>query len=358
MNLRDFPGRGTALDIGGSTLRMHVAGRGLVVSEPTVLARCAASGRTLAVGDRALALADRRAGVDLVRPVWNGVPRDTADVEILIRKLLRAHHRSHYMARPQMAVTAPSVMTPLQRQTMEEVAYRAGARKVSVVPVPLAAAIGAGLPEGGREIAVVADIGAQVTDVGVMAFGGLVGSVTAPVGGEALDAAIMAWVREELHLLISPDAAEEVKIAVGALDPRGRRRRQRTLVHGTDLRTGLPRGEVVTATDVERAIEGPVRAIAAAVREGLSDCPPDMAGEMVSAGLTLTGGSARLPGLHRLLATETGLPTRVAPNAEVAAVSGAAALLKLPRPADDEEHGAREWRLLSMPRQLWPARTT
>ncbi|POM26689.1 Rod shape-determining protein MreB [Actinomadura rubteroloni] len=360
MRLLDFPGRRTALDIGGATLRMHVAGRGIVASEPTVLARCTASGRTLGIGEQALAVAERRGGVELVRPVRCGVPCDTADVEIMVRKLLRTHHRSHYMARPHMAVTAPSVMTPLQEQTMEDVAYRSGARKVTVVPVPLAAAVGAGLAASGREVAAVADIGAHTTDVGVLAFGSLVASVTAPVGGDMLDRAIVSWVREERGLTISVRTAEDAKIAVGALDARGRRRRQRTLVHGKDLITGLPRGEVLTAQDVARAIESPVRAIADAVRRGLADCPPDMAAEMVGAGLTLTGGTARLPGLHRLLAADTGLPTRVAPNAEIAAVTGAAELLALPRTSDAKDvadGGARDWTLLSLPRQLWPARS-
>ncbi|WP_033423919.1 rod shape-determining protein [Actinomadura flavalba] len=356
MNVREFPGRGTALDIGSHTLRMHVAGRGIVASEPTALARCRRTGRTLAIGAPALEMAGTRGDVELVRPVRAGVPSDSDDVETLVRRLLRAHHRAHYLARPHMAVTAPSVQTPLQRRTIEEVAFRTGARKVTVVPKPLAAAIGAGL-DFDTDIVVVADIGAHVTDVGIVAFGGLVSSVTAPVGGAAFDHAIASWLRDERGLLIGDLVAETAKLAAAELEPRGRRRRRQALVHGKDVRTGLPRGEVVTTPELERAIQAPLQAIIDVVQRGLAECPPDMAGDLVTSGLTLTGAGARLPGLDRRLRRETGVQCNVAGNAPDAAVEGAAALLALPRSSVPHESGAREWGLLSMPRQLWPARS-
>ncbi|MBW8486873.1 rod shape-determining protein [Actinomadura parmotrematis] len=358
MHLRDFPGRSTAIDLGSATVRVHVAGRGIVAAEPAALARCTETGRVLAIGRAAVDLAERRRGVRLVRPVRGGVPAEPDDTEAILRRLLRHHHRSRYLARPRMAITAPSLLTPLQREAVCEAAFRAGARKLTVVPKPLAAALGAGLPGPGSDTAVVADIGAHVTDVGLITFGGLAGSATAPVGGADLDRAIVSFVRTEHRLHISAAAAERVKTELGALAPRGRRRAQQILVHGRDVRTGLPRAEVLAADDVHAAIAAPVDAIVEAVTSGLASCSPDMAAELVSGGLTLTGGTAALRGLDRRVHEATGLPVRVAADPADAAVKGAAAMLALGGASPDPDvRSGRRGSLLPSPPQPWPVRS-
>lgn len=331
MNLRSFPCRDTAVDLGSATVRVHVEGRGVVVREPSALARSVENGRIVAVGAAALELARKGAGVVLIRPVRDGVPAEAGETESMLRHLLRGHHRNRYLAKPRMAVAVPSGLTPVQAQAVRDAAYQAGARQLTVVPKPVAAALGADVPVHGADTAIVADIGAEVTDVGVITYGTLVGSHMVRVGGAALDRAIVSAIRREHGIVLPAVAAEAAKLAVGAAAPRGRRRNRQILVHGRDVRSGLPRSVVLSSDDVCRAIAAPVAAIVDAVRVGIGGCSPEIAGELMAAGLTLTGGTAALPGLDRLLHAETGLRTSVAANAADAAVTGAADFLRTPR---------------------------
>ncbi|MFF5258356.1 rod shape-determining protein [Actinomadura viridis] len=323
--LSDFPCRATAIDLGSATVRIHVDGRGIVASEPSAVARARDTGRVLATGTSALALAGRERGVRLVHPIRNGVPAEAEDTEGMLRALLRSHLRGGYMAKPRMAVTVPSGINQVELGAVRAVAYGAGARRLTVVPTPIAAAAGAGLPAEGEDVAIVADVGAHVTDVGVVLSGELLSSNVALVGGSTMDQAIIAHTRREYGLVIAPVTAEAAKLSVGsaiAVDDR------QVLVHGVDVRTGLPHTAVLTSGEVHAAIAPALAAIVRAVHAAVTDCPPEMAGHFISAGITLTGGGARLPRLDELVQEETGLCARVAPNAADATVTGAAELLR------------------------------
>ncbi|MBT2211635.1 MULTISPECIES: rod shape-determining protein [Actinomadura] len=324
----DYAGRDTAIDFGSATVRMHVRGRGVVCREPSLLARSRRSGRILALGVPAQQMAGRSPDVRLVRPIREGAPTETDEAEYLMRHLVRTHHRRHYMARPRLVMTVPSGLSSVHYRALQFSAYQAGARRLTLVPTPIAAAAGMGLIESGPEIAVVADIGAEVTDVGVIAFGGLVTSHTAHVGGTTLDRAIAALVRREHGVALSPAAAEAAKIAVGAVPRIGRHPARQTSVEGREVVSGLPRRLVLTTTDVQRAIEGPVARIVEAIRTGLGGCSPEISGELLSVGVTLTGGSARLPGLDRLIRERTGLDAWLGDDTGDAAVIGAAGVLR------------------------------
>ncbi|WP_395103435.1 rod shape-determining protein [Actinomadura sp. SCN-SB] len=333
--LGDFPCRATAVDLGSATVRMHVNGRGVVASEPSAIARSASNGRLLAAGTAALDLAGER-GVKLIRPIRNGVPAEAADTESLLRSLMRSCHRWHYkayMAKPRMAVTVPSGITQVQLGAVRAAAYGAGARGLTIVATPLAAAAGVGLPKNPEDVVVVADIGAQVTDVGVIIGTELLGSRTALVGGITLDEAIMAQARWEYGLVLAPSTAESVKLRIGAAMPG---RDGVALVHGKDKYSELPCTAVLTSADVREAIGPPLAAIVEAVRAGIAVAPPELAAAICASGITLTGGSAALPGLDELISKETGLPVRVAPNTLNAAVTGAASFLQRCRDMDDE----------------------
>ncbi|TDD94771.1 rod shape-determining protein [Actinomadura rubrisoli] len=324
----DYAGRDTAIDMGSATVRMHVKDRGVVCREPSLLARSRRTGQILALGLPAQQMAGRDSDVALVRPIREGAPTETDEAEYLMRHLVRRHHRRHYMARPRLVVTVPSGMTSVHYRALQFSAYQAGARRLTMVPTPIAAAIGMGMTEAGPEIAVIADIGADLTDVGVIAFGGLVTSHTAAVGGSDLDRAIVALVRREHGVTLSAAAAEEAKIAVGAVPCVGRQPIRQAPVDGRDATTGLPRRVVVTTTDVQRAIEGPVSKIVEAVHAGLRGCSPEVSGELLSVGVTLTGGTARLPGLERLIRDRTGLDAWLGDDTGDAAVIGAADVLR------------------------------
>ncbi|MQY04695.1 rod shape-determining protein [Actinomadura macrotermitis] len=355
MFLRGFPGRPTALDLGSTLVRMHIAGRGLIAAEPCALARCRQTGRVLAVGRAALELAAKRPDVKLIRPVRLGVPAEQEDTEAILRRLLRRSHGSRYFARPRMVVAAPSSITPVQHGAVCEAAYRAGARRLTVVPRPLAAAVGAGLLGPGREIAVVADIGAHVTDIGLVSFGGLAGSATLPIGGATLDEAIVDLVRTTHELIISAETAEAAKIAIGTAAANRVRHERRCQVYGRDVHSGLPRTVMLSCAEVHEVIMPPITSIVAAIADQLAASPPDIAAELVSAGITLTGGSAAIEGLDRLVHKATGLPVRVADDPANAAVTGAAALLVQHRKNTVGDR-AGDYGLLSLPKQRWPSR--
>jgi len=221
-------------------------------------------------------------------------------------------------------MTVPSGMSSVHYRALQFSAYQAGARRLTLIPTPIAAAVGMGMTKAGPEIAVIADIGAEVTDVGVIAFGGLVTAHTAHVGGFTLDRAIVSLVRREHGLALSFAAAEAAKIAVGAAPAAGRHPVRQTPVDGRDVATGLPRRIVLTTTDVQRAIEAPIAKIVEAVQAGLHGCSPEISGELLSVGVTLTGGSARLPGLERLIRERTGLNAWLGDETGDAAVLGAA----------------------------------
>ncbi|MFE9101835.1 rod shape-determining protein [Actinomadura geliboluensis] len=336
----DFAGRDTAIDLGSDTVRMHVRDRGVVCREPSVLARSRDTGHILALGRPAREMAGRNPDVTLVRPIRAGAPTETDEAEYLMRHLVRRHHRRHYTARPRLVVTVPSGMTSVHYRALQFSAYQAGARRLTLVPTPIAAAIGMGMTSSTRpEIAVIACVGADVTDTGVIAFGGLVTSHTARVGGSSLDRAIVAMVRREHGVALSESAAERAKLEVGAVPPLGRRPVRQTVVTGRDITTGMPREVVLTTLDIGRAISGPVTEIVDAIRAGLTGCSPEISGDLVSVGITLTGGCARLPGLERMIRERTGLEARLGDDTGDAAVLGAGEVL---RSAGSGEPSARK----------------
>src|SRR5690606_3120222 len=323
----DFAGRDTAIDMGSATVRMHLKDRGIVCREPSLLARCRRTGRILALGVPAQKMAGRNPDVTLVRPVREGAPTETDAAEYMMRALVRRHHRRHYTARPRLVVTVPSGLSSVHYRALRFSAYQAGAR-------------GVGRPAALRSgVTVSATSGAEVTDIGVIAFGGLVTSHTAFIGGAALDRAIVDLVRREHQVALSRSAAEAAKLAVGAVPPLGRRPVRQTEVNGRDIRTGMPRTVVLTTVDVGRAIAGPVAAIVDAIGAGVSGCSPEISGDLLSVGVTLTGGCARLPGLERLIRARTG------PTARPGDDTGGAGVLRpaeAPRPTRSQEPPARD----------------
>ncbi|WP_067491218.1 rod shape-determining protein [Actinomadura hibisca] len=310
MRWRDFPCRSVAADLGSDTARLFVDGRGVVASEPSVLARCMWTGRFLGAGAEAQAKAGP--GVELVRLIRDGVPAEQEGTEALLRTLLRRHLGKRYMAKPRIAITVPSTVTPVQYRAVEHIAYGAGARRVTVVPTPLAAARGA----VERPNAAIADIGAEVTDVGVLGSDGLVSAYGVPTGGAALKRAIVTLVRREHELMAREEDVDAVRLASGGVVP------------GRDVNTGIPREATLTEEEVRRVLAGPLATIAETVRAGLTECPPDLAADLLRNGVTLTGGGARLPGLVELVRDATGMPVRIADEPEEAAVKGAARFLR------------------------------
>jgi rod shape-determining protein MreB len=268
--------------------------------------------------------------IETVRPIRDGAIADLEKAEWMLRAFIRTAH-GNLLAKPRVAVALSYGVNRTQRKALEDVVYRAGVRRLHTVDQAIAAAIGSGMavaePVGGLLV----DVGAGTTTVAVLSMGGIVVSRSAPVGGDAIDAAIRAMLRHEHGLLVGDRLAESIKIELASAFP-GAAPGDLAPAHGRDLATGLPRTVYVCEEDIRLALAGPLASIIDVVMAALGDCPPELAGDLVDSGMVLTGGGALLPGLDTLLQEETGIPVRKATNPKAAVVRGVARWLESAAP--------------------------
>ncbi|REE96757.1 rod shape-determining protein [Thermomonospora umbrina] len=324
MQLRDFPCRDTAVDLGSRTARVHVRGRGVVASTPSVLAICARTGRCLAAGEQALAMRDQSPpDVRFTWPFEGGVPAEDDSARTMLQHLIHVGHSRRYMTNPRIAVAVPCQITDVQQRALADALDAAGARQVALVPTPLAAALGTGLPVDRPQAVMVIDVGAVVTDIAVMSMGAVVSARTVRLGGQDLDRAIIEHVRRTRGVLLGAECAAEAKSRIAA----GGHRDQGVLVYGRDDADGLPRRVLLGAGDIGTAIAAPLEAVFDGIQATLQGCTPEMVRDLSHGPITLTGGGARFPSLPALIRAQTGLHARVADNARDAVVLGTAMFL-------------------------------
>ena len=313
--------RDLAIDLGTASTLIHHQGRGIVLDEPSVVALTTGSGELVAAGSVAKEMLGRTPGaVRAVRPLRAGVIHEPEAAEQMLRWFTDRVGISSVF-RPRFVVCIPSDITGVERRAVEEAALRVGARRVFLVEEPMVAAIGAGLPVTDTQASMVVDIGGGSTDVAVIALGGIVASRSTRTAGDALDDAIVDHVRRNLSLLLGERSAEHIKIEVGSAFPLARE--VTTRVRGRDLVTGLPKTVDVGSAEIRRAIARPVGEITGLVREVLDRCPPELAGDVIDRGVTLTGGGALLRGLDARMRHELGVPVTVAENPLRAVARGA-----------------------------------
>jgi rod shape-determining protein MreB len=307
------------IDLGTASTRVYVRGEGIAIDEPSLAAVSAGGDRVLAVGRQAAEAAERSAGVRLVRPIRDGVIADGAPIEQVLRLLVNRAQGRQRLFRPEVMVCVPAAATSEHRRMMADAAIAAGARQAWLIEAPLAAAMGLGLPVAAAGGHAICDLGAGVVQAAVISLSGVVAAQSAPAGGDHLDAAIAAWVREARGVTIDGRAAEELKVALGsavALD-----RPRSVEVTGRDAGGGAAT-VTVTSEDVTAAIAEPLRAIAGAVRDVLDQIPSRLEADVAERGLFLAGGGALLRGLDVFLARETAIPVRVAEDPRTCAVRG------------------------------------
>jgi rod shape-determining protein MreB len=312
-SLSSFIGRDIGVDLGTANTLVYVRGRGVVLNEPSVVAINTSTGAVVAVGSEAKKMIGRTpAQIVAVRPLKDGVIADFEITERMLRYFIQKVHRRRYFAKPRVVVCVPSGVTGVERRAVIEAASQAGARQVHIIEEPMAAAIGAGLPVAEATGNMVVDIGGGTTEVAVISLGGIVTAQSVRVAGDALDNAIIQYVKKEYSLMLGERSAEEIKMSLGAALPL-----KDTAPHeirGRDLVSGLPKTVVVNSDDIGRAIEEPVHAIVDAVRVTLDQCPPELAADIMDRGIVLTGGGALLRRLDDRLSEETGMPVIVAEN--------------------------------------------
>jgi rod shape-determining protein MreB len=292
---------------------VYVRGEGIVLNEPSVVAVNTKDGRPVAVGAEAKRMIGRTpAHIQAIRPLRDGVIADFDICEKMLRYFIQKVHTSKW-AKPRMVICVPSGITPVEQRAVQEAAEFAGARKPAyIIEEPMAAAIGAGLPVQEPTGNMIVDIGGGTTEVAVISLGGVVTSQSARVGGDALDLAIINFIKKEYSLALGERTAEEVKMALGSAWPL--EVELHAEIRGRDLVTGLPKTIVTTTEEIREAIEEPVAAIVDAVKVTLDKTPPELSADIMEQGVVLAGGGALLHGISQRLEHETGMPIVIAQN--------------------------------------------
>jgi rod shape-determining protein MreB and related proteins len=295
-----------AIDLGTANTLVYVEGQGIVVSEPSVVARDSGTGEVHAVGADAERMIGRTpATISASRPLRHGVIADFEVTEQMLRYFIRKvldRHRAH----PRMIVCAPSGITEVEKRAVEEASLAAGARRVHLIEEPIAAAIGAGLEISEPIGRMVVDVGGGTSEVAVISLGGIVLSRSLRVGGYELDEAITRYLRLEHQLAIGSQTAEAIKLAAGSAMPSANE--EANPVRGRHLMTGLPTEILLHGAEVRAAIAAPLGEIVRAVKDTLEQTPPELTGDIAREGILLAGGGTLLRGFPELLAAETGLP--------------------------------------------------
>lgn len=314
--------RDIAIDLGTANTLIYIRGEGIVLDEPSTVAIDTTTGQVVAVGQEAKRMWGRAPrNIRVVRPLMDGVIADFDLCEQMLREFIRQVHTSRF-SKPRMIVCVPSEITGVERRAVQDAAEFAGARRpVYVIEEPMAAAIGAGLPVSEPSANLIVDIGGGTTEVAVISLGGIVTALSARVGGDAMDAAIVAAFRKDLGLDIGESTAEDVKKLLGSawmltseIDAD---------VAGRDAVTGLPRSQAVSSRTVREMLEPVVSEIVDAVRSALEKTPPELAADVISRGIVLAGGGSLLTGLPERVTHETGIQTFRAPEPLLAVVLGA-----------------------------------
>jgi rod shape-determining protein MreB len=304
-----------AIDLGTANTLVYVKGKGIVLSEPSVVAVRKNDRdhrtRVLAVGRDAKMMLGRTPGnIVAIRPMKDGVIADFEITEAMLRHFIRKVHNRRSLIRPRIIICVPSGITPVEKRAVRESAESAGAREVYLIEEPMAAAIGAGLPITEPICNMVVDIGGGTSEVAVISLAGIVYSKSVRMGGDKMDEAILQYVKRTYNLLIGERTSEIIKTTIGNAYPGTEV--ESMDVKGRDLVTGIPKIINVNSDEIRQAIQEQIDTIVAAVKTALEQTPPELAADIVDRGIYLTGGGALLKNLDTLLHQETGLPIKIA----------------------------------------------
>ncbi|MDK2957004.1 MAG: rod shape-determining protein MreB [Desulfovibrionales bacterium] len=313
-----------AIDLGTANTLVYVKGKGVMLSEPSVVAvkKDARGGnKVLSVGLEAKKMLGRTPGnIVAIRPMKDGVIADFEVTEAMLRHFITKVHNSRKLVRPRIMICVPTGITQVEKRAVKESAQSAGAREVYLIEEPMAAAIGANLPITEPTSNMVVDIGGGTTEIAVISLSGIVYAKSVRVGGDKMDEAIMQYVKRKYNMLIGESTSEEVKIKIGSAYPL---EMDETIeVKGRDLVTGIPQNKTISSEEVRAAISEQVDSIVQGVRIALEQTPPELAADIVDRGIVLTGGGALLKGLDELLKQETQLPITVVDDPLTAVVVG------------------------------------
>jgi rod shape-determining protein MreB len=318
-----------AIDLGTANTLIFKEGEGVVLNSPSVIALRSDRGRieVVALGKAAESMLGKTpANISAIRPLKDGVIADFKATELMLTGFIRQVTGSRWLrGAPNILICVPVQATQVERRAIKEAAQSAGAKAVALIDEPVAAAFGANLDIDEPKGSMVVDIGGGTTEIGILSLGGLVYSSSLKVAGNALDDAIITFIRRERGILIGERQAERIKLTVGSVYPSAPSSTMN--IKGLEAASGLPRNQVVSTEDVYNATVEPVNAILRAVSSALEAAPPDISADVLRDGMVLTGGGALLQGLPQLISEFTGVPCRAADNPLDCVVMGGGKIL-------------------------------
>jgi rod shape-determining protein MreB len=300
-----------AIDLGTANTLIYVKGKGIILSEPSVVAIKKGTNQVLKVGKEAKEMLGRTPGsIVAIRPIKDGVIADFDVTEQMIRAFILKSHNRKALVRPRVIVGVPSGITQVEKRAIRDSCDQAGAREVYLIEEPMAAAIGAGLPVQEPSGSMIVDIGGGTTEVAVISLSGIVYSQSVRIAGDEMDEAIMQYLKRKYNLLIGERTSENIKIQIGSAHPFDEPRKMD--IKGRDLVDGIPKTLSIVDADIREALHDTVYAIVDAVKTALERTPPELSADIAEKGIVLAGGGALLHGLDTLISLETHLKVRVA----------------------------------------------
>ncbi len=315
------------IDLGTSNTLIYQKGKGIILREPSVVATDARRSRVVAVGDEARKMLGRTPDNIVAQfPLVSGVIADFDVTAQMLKNFLKKSGASGLISQPSVAICVPSVVTEVEKRAVEDAAYQADAKRVALVPEPIAAAIGSGLRIDGPRGSMIVDIGGGITEAAVISLKGIVCSRHTTVAGDVFDDAIIQYMRSVHHVLIGIGTAETLKRTVGSVHPSADR--GETEIRGRDLRTGLARVMSVSSGQIREALREPLNIIISVIRETLENTPPELSADILDYGIMLTGGGALMGGLQQAISEKTGVRVTVAKKPLESVVAGLGKMLE------------------------------
>ncbi len=318
-----------AIDLGTANSLVYVRGRGIIITEPSVVAINKKTGQVLAIGEEAKKMVGRTpAYIVATRPLVSGVVSDFEVTEQMLRYFIEKAHRRKILLnpRPRVIIGIPCGVTEVEKKAVRDAAKNAGAREVFLIEEPMAAAIGARLPVQDAGGNLIVDIGGGTTEVAVISLGGIVISRSLRIAGDKLNEDIIQFAQDEYKLLIGERTAETIKIGIGSACPP--KEKKQLPMRGRNLVTGLPEEILVSDEDIRRALAKSVKQIVTEIKTAVEETPPELLADIMASGIQLVGGGSLLRGLDVLIQKETKIPTKIIEDPMTAMVRGAGLVLE------------------------------
>ena len=329
-NLINYFSKGIGVDLGTANSLVYVAGRGIVIREPSITAVNAKTSQVLAIGEEAKRMLGRNPStIEVIRPLKDGVIADFDATEAMLKHyILQVHESGRIIPRipkPRVVVGIPSGVTEVERRAVQEAALSAGARQCWLIEEPMAAAIGAGLPITDPGGLLIVDIGGGTSEIAVISLGGIVVNKSLRVAGDEMDEAIIHFMRLKYNVLLGERTAEEIKMTLG--NAHATTTEKVMVIRGRDLESGLPRSIKIMATEVREALMPVLREITGAVGDLIEETPPELVSDILERGVVMCGGGSMIAGIDKLMSEETRMPVYITEDPMTAVVRGCGMVL-------------------------------